>query len=285
VSLSLGDRAIGGTAPALLVAEIGSNHDGDLARALALIDAAATAGADAVQFHSFEAARLAAARNGSGVAADLRAHWQRTELRTEWHAVLRDRATDRGLVFLSIPFDEQRAALLAALGVVAVPVAPTCLTNVPLLRVLGRFGRPILLGSSSGTGDEIGAALAAIGEGAGAPPRRPPIVLVTGAGGDGSDLRAIGRLDVRYDCPIGWTDREPGHVLVLGAVARGASLVVKPFTDDRTRRGLMHATSFDPPAFRAMVTAVRELEAALVGERRPPLGTLAAPGRIRKVRA
>jgi sialic acid synthase SpsE len=283
--LSLGDRAIGGTAPALLVAEIGSNHDGDLARALALIDAAATAGADAVQFHSFEATRLAAARNGSGAAADLRAHWQRTELRTEWHAVLRDRATERGLVFLSIPFDERRAALLAALGVVAVPVAPESLTERPLLRLLGGFGRPILLGIAAASGDDIAAALAAIGEGAGAPPRRPPVVLVSGAGGD---LGAIGRLDVRYDCPIGWADREPGHVLVVGAVARGASLIVKPFTDDRTRRGPGHATALDPPAFRVMAAAVRELEAALGGERRPPLATPARPGtatRIRTARA
>src|SRR5262249_38213548 len=125
VSRSLGDRSVGASAPALLVAEIGSNHDGDLARALALIDAAAAAGADAVQFHSFRAARLAAARHdapGNGASADLRAHWQRTELRTEWHAVLRDRATARRLVFLSVPFDAERATLLAALGVVAVPV-------------------------------------------------------------------------------------------------------------------------------------------------------------------
>jgi sialic acid synthase SpsE len=290
VSLSLGDRPVGGSAPALLVAEIGSNHDGELARALALIDAAAASGADAVQFHSFRAALLAAAGNGSaanGTAAELRAHWQRTELRTEWHAVLRDRATARGLVFLSIPFDAQRAALLAALGVVGVPVAPESLTALPFLRLLGGFGRPILLGTTPAANGDIEAALAAIGEGAGAPPRRPPVVLVTGAA-DGGDLGAVGRLDVRYDCPVGWSDRQSGHVLALGAVARGASVIVKPFTDDRTRRGPMHATSLDPPAFRAMAAAVRELEAALGGDRRPPLGVRAAPGpagRIRTVRA
>ena len=95
--LSLGDRVVGGAAPALLVAEIGSRHDGDLARALALIDAAADAGADAVQFHSYRAARLlargAAAGPAAGAAADTYARLERTELRTEWHAVLR--ACDR----------------------------------------------------------------------------------------------------------------------------------------------------------------------------------------------
>jgi sialic acid synthase SpsE len=286
VSLSLGDRPVGGSAPALLVAEIGSNHDGDLARALALIDDAAAAGADAVQFHSFRASCLAAARNGNGATVELRAHWQRTELRSEWHAVLRDRAVARGLVFLSIPFDEQRAALLAALGVVGVPVAAASWTVPSLLRLIGGFGRPILLGSGPAANGEIDRALAAIGEGAGAPPRRPPVVLVTGAGpaADGGDLGAVGRLDVRYDCPVGWTDRQPGHVLVLGAVARGASVVVKAFTDDRTRRGPTHATALDPPAFRAMATAVRELEAALAGGRGRAGGDPSANGSRRRAR-
>lgn len=290
MSLSLGDRPIGASAPALLVAEIGSNHDGDLARALALIDAAAAAGADAVQFHSFRAASLAAGAAGNGATTDLRAHWQRTELRTEWHAVLRDRATARGLVFLSIPFDAERATLLAALGVAGIPVAPASLIDLAFLRVLGGFGRPLLLGAAASANGAIEVALAAIGEGAGAPPRRPPVVLVAGPGADaaGVDLCAIGRLDVRHDCPVGWSDRQPGHVLALGAVARGAGLIGKPFTDDRTRRGPAHAASLDPPAFQAMAAAVRELEAALAGDRRPPLGTGArsgAPARIRTARA
>jgi sialic acid synthase SpsE len=261
VSLSLGEHSLGAGGPALLVAEIGSNHDGELGRALALIDAAAAAGADAVQFHSFRAAHLVARRvptaAGNGT-AEAFAQVERCELRTEWHAVLRERATARNLVFLSTPFDEQRAELLAALGVAALPVGAGDLTHLPLLRVLGGLGRPVLLGVGQAGRGEIEAALGAIGEGAGAPPRRPPVVLVAG-----SDLRAIGRLDVRFDCPVGWTDRRAGHVLALGAVARGAGLVVKPFTDDARRRGPEHADALEPDAFRAMVAAVRELEAAL----------------------
>ena len=267
---SLCDRAAGGPAPALLVAEIGSGHDGDVTRALALIDAAADAGADAVQFHSYRAAGLAARRgpaNGAaGAAADVSARLERTELRTEWHAVLRDRASARQLIFLSVPFDEQRGELLAALGVRAFPVAPGDVTHLPLLRALGGFGRPILLGTSLARPGDVAAALVAIGEGAGAPLRRPPVVLVAGPG-PGGDLGAVGRLDPRHDCLVGWSDRQPGHVLALGAVARGACLVVKAFTDDCTRRGPDHATALDPHGFRAMVDSVRELERALHGDR------------------
>jgi N,N'-diacetyllegionaminate synthase len=267
VSLSLGERAIGTGAPSLIAAEIGANHDGDLTRALALIDAAAGAGADAVQFHSFRVARLLATRASHVAYTQL----ERAELRTEWHAALRERAHARGLVFLSTPFDEERAALLAALGVPAFPVAAGDLTHLPLLRVLGGFGRPILLGVAGAGPGDVEAALAAVGEGAGAPPRRPPVVLVAGPvpeAGEQGGLGAVGRLDVRYDCLVGWADRQPSPVLALGAVARGACLVAKPFTDDRGRRGPDHATALDPDGLRAMVAAIRQLEDALTDDLR-----------------
>jgi N,N'-diacetyllegionaminate synthase len=267
VPLSLGDRLVGNGAPSLIVAEIGSNHDGDLERALALIDAAAAVGADAVQLHSFRAARLAALRATCAThdrsAADVCAYLARVELRTEWHAVLRERATARKLVFLSTPFDEERAALLAALGVPAFPVAAGHLTNVPLLHALGGFGRPILLGTAAAGRVEIEAALSAIGEGAGAPARRPPVVLVAEPDAPGGDLCAVGHIGGRPDSLVGWADREPGHELAAGAVARGACLVVKPFTDDRSRRGPDHATALDAADFAAMVKAIRELETRL----------------------
>lgn len=264
MSPSLAERPLGTGRPALLVAEIGSNHDGDLGRALALVDAAAAAGADAVQLHSFRAAHLLARRTpaAGGTAADGFAELERCELRPEWHAVLRERAAARGLLFLATPFDEQRAALLAALGVPALPVAAGDLTHLPLLRVLGGLGRPVLLGTAHAGRGEIAAALAALAEGAGAPARRPPVVLVAGPGAGGA-LGAIGRLALRFECPVGWCDARPGHALALAAVARGACLVAKPFTDDPGRRGAAHAVALAPDAFRAMVQAAREVEAAL----------------------
>jgi sialic acid synthase SpsE len=257
VSLSLGDRTVG-SGPTLIVAEIGSNHDGDLERALALIDAAAAAGADAVQFHSFRAAHAGAVHDRDAA----------RELRTEWHARLRERAAARGRIFLATPFDEERATLLAALGVPAFPVASCDLERTPLLRAVGGFGRPVLLGVAGAGSGAIDAALGAIGEGAGAPPRRPPVVLVTGPNGnDDAALHGVGRLDERHACLVGWSDRRATPVLALGAVARGACLVVKPFSDDRTRRGPEHGTALDPAAFAAMVAAIRELEPALAEPR------------------
>ena len=143
--IGLGDRTLGAGAPCFVIAEIGSNHDGSLERALGLVDAAATAGADAVKFQSFRAATLLAPRRplpgGGWRPNEGYSTLERLELPVEWHAALRDRARERGVLFLSTPFDEERAALLAALGVPAFKLASGDLTHLPLLRRVGGYGR------------------------------------------------------------------------------------------------------------------------------------------------
>jgi sialic acid synthase SpsE len=277
--INLGERTCGDGAPCLVIAEIGSNHDGSLERALALVDVAARAGADAVKFQSFRAATLLARRRpapgGGWQPAPAYPTLERLELRADWHAPLRDRARARGLVFLSTPFDEERATLLAALGVPAFKVASGDLTHVPLLRRIGSFGRPVLLSTGLATPEEVDAALAAIAEGAGAAARRPPVVLLHCVSlypprpGD-ANLRALPALRARTGCPVGWSDHSPGHTLALGAVALGACVIEKHLTDDRARPGPDHAFAMEPGEFRTMVTAIREIEEALGdGTKRP----------------
>ncbi len=277
--ITLADREIGDGAPSFVIAEIGSNHDGQLERALALVDVAADAGADAVKFQSFRAAGLLARRwpdaDGGWKTAEAYPVLERLEVPAEWHAPLRDRARERGVMFLSTPFDESRAALLAALGVPAFKVASGDLTHHPLLRTLAAYGRPLLLSTGLATPDEIGAALDAVAEGAGAPERVPPVVLLHCVSlyplrpGD-ANLRALEPLRGRFGCLVGWSDHSPGHTLALGAVALGACVVEKHITDDRNRRGPDHGYAMEPGEFRAMVDAIRELETGLGdGTKRP----------------
>ena len=277
--IALGERLLGDGAPCVTIAEIGSNHDGSLERALALVDAAAAAGADAVKFQSFRAATLLTPRralpDGTWRANEGYPTIERLEVPVEWHAPLRDRARARGVLFLSTPFDEERAALLAALGVPAFKLASGDLTHAPLLRRIGAYGRPVLLSTGLATADEIGAALDALAEGAGAAARRPPVVLLHCVSlyplrpGD-ANLRALDALRVRFGCPVGWSDHSPGHTLAVGAVALGACVVEKHFTDDRRRPGPDHSFAMEPDEWRAMVTAIREIEVALGdGDKRP----------------
>ncbi|MFN8542681.1 MAG: N-acetylneuraminate synthase family protein [Candidatus Binatia bacterium] len=271
MQIRLGDRPVGDGAPCLVVAAIGSNHDGDLGRAEALIDAAAAARADAVCFESFTAATLLARRwpapDGGWVPAPGYAMLERLALRPEWHARLRERAQAQGLLFLATPFDETRASLLAALGVPALPVAAGDLTHAPLLERLGTFGRPVVLATSMAPAAEVAAALAALDRGAGAPARRPPIVLLAGAvvtaGVVHASLRHMTALRERYGCLTGWSDRVMGTTLALGAAAIGACIVEKGLTDDRSRPGPDHASALQPGEFATLVGGVRELEGAL----------------------
>jgi sialic acid synthase SpsE len=267
----IGRRETGDGCRTLVVAAIGSNHDASLPRALALIDAAASAGADAVRFRSFRAAALVARRRprpgGGWQACEEYAQLERLELPAEWHAPLRDRARQRGLVFLSTPYDEGRAALLASLGMPAFRVSCGDVTHEPLLRTLGGYGRPVLLSTGLASEAEIARALAAVANGAGVAERRPPVVLVQCArdplGEAGGDLRTLATLRHRFDCLVGWSDHGAGWVHALGAIALGACLVEKPLTDDRRRPGADHATSLEPVDLAAMTTAIRTLEGAL----------------------
>jgi N,N'-diacetyllegionaminate synthase len=274
----IGDREVGDGCPTFVVAAIASNHDASLSRALGLIDAAATAGANAVRFQSYRAATLMARRRprpgGGWQACEEYAQLERLELPADWHALLRDRARQRGLVFLSTPYDEARAALLASLGMAAFRVSCGDVTHEPLLRTVGGYGRPVLLSTGLASEPEIEQALAAIASGAGAAERRPPAILVQCAfdplAEAGSDVRTVSTLRRRFDCLVGWSDHGAGWVHALGAVALGACLVEKPLTDDRRRPGGDHATSLEPIDFAAMTAAIRALETAL-GD-----GTLAA---------
>lgn len=276
--IEIGGRPVGDGAPTLVVAVIGSNHDGDLDRALALVDAAADAGADAVRFLSYRAEQLLARRQlgpeGWRVTEGF-VDVERLELPASWHALLRNRAHERGLVFLSTPFDEGRAGLLAALGVPAFRVASGDVTHLPLLRCLGGFGRPILLSTELATHAEIRAALAAIAVGAEAPGRVPPVILLGRGGARGARrgaLRVLGRLRGRFALPVGWSDEHRTHVCALGAVALGACIVEKLFTDDRRRPGEEHVRAVEPMELAVLVDAIRELERGLL-----PVRTAAEP--------
>jgi sialic acid synthase SpsE len=278
ITLPDGHR-LGPGARCLIIAEIGSNHDGDLARATALVDAAADAGANAVKFQSFRAATLCARRwpatDGGWQPAPAFPVLERLEVPLAWHRTLAEHAATRGLCFLSTAFDEERARDLAALDVAAMKVASGDLTHLPLLRLIGGFGRPVLLSTGLATDDEIAAALHALRERQGMLAVRPPVVLLHCVSlyplkpGD-ANLRVLPTLAARHGCPVGWSDHSPGHTLALGAVALGACVVEKHLTDDRGRPGPDHPYAMEPAEFRAMVAAIRELEAGLGdGVKRP----------------
>lgn len=276
-TVQLGTREIGAGRPVLVIAEAGVNHDGDLDSALALVDAAAMAGADAVKFQTFEPAQLVSTR--SELASYQRTRepeatsqlqmLSRLQLGATEHKRLAAHCRERGIVFLSTPFDRGSAALLDSLAVPAFKVGSGELTNLPFLAELARYRRPILLSTGMSDLEEVGAAVQTVqGEGA-------PLILLHCVSSypapDGeANLRAIATLTDEFRVPVGYSDHCLGLSASLAAVAAGACVLERHFTLDRTRPGPDHAMSLEPGELRELVAQVRAVEAMLGDGRKRP---------------
>jgi N,N'-diacetyllegionaminate synthase len=286
--IRLEGRDIGGGAPAFVIAEAGVNHNGRLDLAEQLVDVAAEAGCDAVKFQTFDPALVAAA------SADKAGYQQETTgeegtqlemlqglvLSQEDHVRLRARAADRGIVFLSTPFDEPSADFLDALGVPAFKVSSGDLTNVFLLEHLAAKGKPLLISTGMGTLEEVLAALATV---QGADVALFHCVSSYPAEPADCNLGAMAELRGATGRPVGWSDHTLGIDVTVAAAALGAELVEKHVTLSRTLPGPDHRASLEPPELAAMVRGIRTAEAARGdGTKRPRPGELQVASVVRR---
>ncbi len=289
--IAIGDRPIGEGAPCFVIAEAGVNHNGDPKLAHALIDAAAAAGADAVKFQTFKADRLALAsapkaayqkRNQPGEESQL-AMLRRLELEDGVVGELVAHCREKGILFLSSPFDEESADFLDTLGMAAFKVPSGELTNAPFLAHLAAKGKPLIVSTGMADMGEVEAAVAAV-RAAGAPPLAL-LHCVSAYPADPADcnLRAMGALEKAFGVPVGWSDHTTGIDVSIAAVALGAAIIEKHFTTDRALPGPDHAASLEPGELTALMTAVRRVESALgTGVKRPAASEADTAGVARK---
>ena len=269
--------------PVLVIAEAGVNHNGELSIARGLIDAAAQAGADLVKFQTFGAARLA-----TGHAA--KAHYQsasadpsesqlamlrRLELDRSMHESLIEHCRMRAVGFFSTGFDTQSVDLLAELGADRFKIPSGEITNLPYLRHLGRYGKPIILSSGMATLGEIEAAIDVL-EASGTPRGRITVLHCTTeypAPMADVNLRAMLTIRDAFGVAVGYSDHTVGIEVAIAAAALGATVIEKHFTLDRTLPGPDHKASLEPLELEAMVAAIRNIEQALGdGVKRPSAG-------------
>ena len=269
--LTLSGRTLGNGEPVFVIAEAGVNHNGDIALARRLVDAAAECGADAVKFQTFkvdalltrEAPKAGYQVETTGGGESQREMLARLELGTDRLAELRDRAAKHGLVFFSAPFDEASADALETLDVALFKVPSGEITNLPLLRHVAAKGRPVIVSTGMASLDEVEQALAAI-RAAGDPPVAVLHCLSAYPAPAGEvNLRAMDSLAARFGCPVGFSDHTLGIVVAVAAVARGAAIIEKHLTLDKSLPGPDHRASLDPAEFGAMVKAIRVVESAL----------------------
>jgi len=276
-TFQIGERHIGGEAPPYLVAEAGVNHNGDLELALALVDAAADAGADAVKFQTFHADELASDdapvagyQRRAGGGESQREMLRSLELPGEAFAALAERARERDIEFLSTPFDLASVELLAGLGVRAMKVGSGDLTNLVLLHAIAGHRVPVILSTGMATLEEIDAAIAALtGWGVDA----LAILQCTSAYPapiEDVNLRAIPLLRDRYGVPVGFSDHTLGINAAIAAAGLGAAIVEKHMTLDRSMPGPDHAASLEPGEMRQLANALAEVARALGDGRKEP---------------
>ena len=268
----LGHRVVGTGRPTYVIAELSGNHNGDLGRARAIIEAAAAAGADALKIQTYRAdsltidSRAAPFVIGGGTPWDGRTLYRLYEEAAtpyEWTEPLFTHARSLGLDVLSTPFDAEAVALLEDLEPAAHKVASFELVDHELLRTVARTGRTVVLSTGMATLDEVDEAVTVLREGgAGA------LVLLRctsayPADPAEMDLRSIPAMAARWDVPIGLSDHTLSPTASLVAVSLGACVLEKHVTLARQDPGPDSAFSLEPAELTALVAAVREAEAAL----------------------
>ena len=293
-----------------VIAEAGVNHNGSLDLARDLIDAAAQAGADAVKFQTFKASEIVS-RHAPKAAYQQRSTDQgesqlemigKLELSAGDHRVLIEHARQRGIDFLSTPFESRSLALLVdELGLRTIKIPSGEITNAPFLVQIARTGCRMILSTGMSTLREVESALATLAYGGLAPVGQPPgaaafeaaylsasgqallrerVVLLhctTEYPAPVADvnLKAMDVMAQAFGMPVGYSDHTEGIHVAVAAVARGARVIEKHFTLDRSLPGPDHKASLEPAELRAMVSAIRDVEAALGdGVKRPSAAEL-----------
>lgn len=261
-----------------VIAEAGVNHNGDPKLAHRLVDIAADAGADSVKFQTFEPDLLAsgeAPKAGYQVTNTGGASSQLDMLRalTLPHAVVRElaqHARERGITFLSTPFDARSADFLAELDMPAFKVSSGELTNHPFLQHLARLGKPLLMSTGMSTMPEVASALAVVRVAGTSHVALFHAVTQYPAPFAECNLRAIVSMRETFGVPVGWSDHTQGITAPIAAVALGADMVEKHFTTSRDLPGPDHLAALEPEELAGMVSAVRDVEAGLGdGVKRP----------------
>lgn len=266
-----------------VIAEIGVNHNGDMALAKQMIDVAVRAGADAVKFQTFFAEELAtrtAAKAAYQLATTDKAQSQfdmlkSLELTGDDYAALHAYCADRDITFLSTPFSIRAIDLLDDVGVDAFKVSSGDLTYLQMLDHMARKGKPIILSTGMGTLSETEEAVRTI-EAAG----NDQIAILHcvsnyPASPEDCNLAAMDTLEMAFGYPVGWSDHTQGPAMTLAAVARGAQIIEKHITLDCMMEGPDQSASMEPDAFIQMVRDIRNIEAAIgTGVKRPTLAEL-----------
>lgn len=282
-TITIGKRVIGPGHPSYIIAEIGSNFDGDLERAKMLAKKCKEAGADAYKIQNFLAPKIVSAEGFKNLQVAFQKKWdkpvvevyKKAEFPREWVKELADYCKEIDIEFFSSPYDTDAVDLLEEIGVAAHKIGSGEIDNLEFLMYVAKTGKPIIIGTGSATNEEVAAAVKAIRS-----TGNNKIVLLQCVTNYPSpiidaNLKAMVTMGEEFEVLYGYSDHtinpeaggdDPlaGITVPLGATALGSCLIEKHVTDDPSRTGPDHpfAMTIDKN-FRDMVLGIRAMEAAL----------------------
>lgn len=265
--VQIGNRWVGDGEPCFIIAEAGSNHNGNLTQAKRLIDVAASAGADAVKFQLFRANKLYTKNAGTSdylsMAKPIHDLVAELEMPYEWLPELATYSRERRLAFLASVFDEESSDQLD-MNVDAFKIASYEMTHIALVRHVAAKMKPVIVSTGTSNLEEV--------------ENTVKVFLNTGnknlilmqctaaypAPVDSLNIRAIVTMKLRFRVPVGLSDHSRDPIVgPLTAAAVGANLIEKHFTLSNDLPGPDHRFAVEPHELRLMIQKVREVEKAL----------------------
>ena len=273
--LEINRKKIGRDYPTYFIADIAANHDGDIERAKDLICLAAEAGADAAKFQHFKAETIVSDRGFRTLSGQQshQANWKKSvfevykdaSVSLDWTETLKETCDKVGIPFFTTPYALDVVDFMDTY-VPAYKIGSGDITWLEMIQRVAQKQKPFIIATGASTLDEVHRAVSAALE------INPMLCLMQCNTNYTVNLENLKYIqlnvlrtyrDMYPDLLLGLSDHTPGHATVLGAVALGARMIEKHFTDDVNRIGPDHAFSMDPKSWRDMVERTRELEAAL----------------------
>ena len=264
--IRFGDRLIGASSSPLIIAEMSGNHKGSLERAMAIVEAAARAGAHAIKLQTYTADTMTIdLASGDFAISNPKSPWagrtlydlyQEAHTPWEWHRPLFQRARQLGMLAFSTPFDATAVDFLEALEVPCYKIASFENTDLPLIEKAARMGKPLIISTGMASEAEIREAVATAHD-AGC----PGVVLLKCTSSYPADPRESNLLTLpdlrqRFGCEVGLSDHTLGIGAAVASVALGAVVIEKHVTLSRKDGGVDAAFSLEPPELAAMVKEV-----------------------------
>jgi N,N'-diacetyllegionaminate synthase len=256
-----------------IIAEAGVNHNGDIHIAMKLIDAAVSAGADAVKFQTFKTENVVSqtapkAQYQKEIGDPNESQFdmlKKLELDIDAHNILLSYCQQKGIKFLSTPFDHESINLLESLGLDVYKIPSGEITNLPYLRHIGSLSKKVILSTGMSTMNEIKEALSILIK-AGTLKENITILhanTMYPTPMKDVNLRAMLTIQNYFDMPVGYSDHTLGIEVDIAAVAMGATVIEKHFTLEKSLEGPDHQASLNPDELKDMVIAIRNIEKAM----------------------